>query len=250
MCLNTKTQAASVQPPTAHDSMPSSRPTTQDLHHTRERLLDAAGEVFASRGFHHATVRAICAKARANIAAVNYHFGDKAGLYLALFEQGHAQAHQQVRMELPLTGSAEEQLITFIRSLMLRMLGPGRPAWHATLMAREMVEPTAALDRVVGEMIRPMWEELCRIVARLLGKRATRTTIERCASSVIGQMLHYKHSRPVIERLIPHEAYDERHVHAWAEHVAMFSLGGLRAMSELRTRESREPSRRLRPAVR
>src|SRR6185503_10983452 len=48
---------------------------------TRTRLIDAAGEMFAEMGFHHTTVRQICQRARANIAAVNYHFRDKTGLY-------------------------------------------------------------------------------------------------------------------------------------------------------------------------
>ena len=48
---------------------------------TREKLIEAAGEVFAEVGFHNATVREICALAGTNIAAVNYYFGEKLGLY-------------------------------------------------------------------------------------------------------------------------------------------------------------------------
>src|SRR5258705_8518020 len=48
---------------------------------TREKILSAAGEVFAEQGFEGATIRAITERAGVNVAAVNYHFRDKAELF-------------------------------------------------------------------------------------------------------------------------------------------------------------------------
>src|SRR5205085_319722 len=65
---------------------------------TRERILDAAGEIFAERGFDAATIREICKRADANIAAVNYYYRDKECLYL----EAVVRAHQWRTKQFPL----------------------------------------------------------------------------------------------------------------------------------------------------
>ena len=62
---------------------------------TRERLLEAAGEVFAEQGYRKATIREIVRRAGANLNAVNYHFRDKAGLYQAVFEYAHGTVRDE-----------------------------------------------------------------------------------------------------------------------------------------------------------
>lgn len=52
---------------------------------TRDRLLDEAEDLFAQRGFHAVSVREITKAAQSNLAAVNYHFGNKQNLYLEVF---------------------------------------------------------------------------------------------------------------------------------------------------------------------
>ena len=129
---------------------------------TRLRLLEAAGEVFAEQGYRRATVRDICSRADANIAAVNYHFGDKEKLYIRHCSIGWAKPAEisartaACRPPRP----PEQRLHAFIRSWLFRMLGKGMPAWHGKLMAREMSEPTAGFDTILAESIRPMANRL------------------------------------------------------------------------------------------
>src|SRR5687768_15023369 len=120
---------------------------------TRQRLLEAAGEVFAERGFRDATVRDICQRAAANVAAVKYHFGDKENLYAAAVRYAHTcSTRHPDAISVPAAGqkhlSAEERLRQFVRGFFIGILEEGKPAWHAKLMAREMAEPTAVLDEI------------------------------------------------------------------------------------------------------
>lgn len=201
---------------------------------TRARLLDAAGEVFAEHGFRSATIRDICRRARANIAAVNYHFGDKRRLYTAVFRYAYDCALEKYPPDLNLSPACapEDRLRAFIRAFLCRIFDEGRPAWHGRLMAREMAEPTGALDDLVEQSIRPQFELLQSIARELLGRRAGRPLVRSCAFSVVGQCLYYWHGQQVIRRLFPEQRFGPSDVAQIADHIASFSLAALRSRCE------------------
>src|SRR6202051_3870159 len=120
---------------------------------TREKILSAAGEVFAEQGFEGATVRAITERAGVNLAAVNYHFRDKAELYtrVVLDACSARAAWRDVIAEAP--ESLEERLRSLIYHFLEYLLDPDRAAWKRRLMAREMANPTSALDELVEKSI-------------------------------------------------------------------------------------------------
>ena len=199
---------------------------------TRGRLLDAAGEVFALKGFADATIREICGRARANIAAVNYHFGDKRKLYAAVFAQLRLQADEGSELsDAGAGGSAEDRLRGFIREFLKRLLGPGRPSWSGRLMAREMSEPSGVFQSFVEEHIRPREAMLQAIIREIVGELPPRV-IAKCSVSVVGQMMHYHFARPVLKGLSPIYADLDQHVDELADHVTRFSLGGMRAIAD------------------
>src|SRR5262245_66141800 len=115
---------------------------------TEKRLLEAAGEIFAEHGYRAATVRQICEKARANIAAVNYHFGDKEGLYMAALRSVHRASAEKYPSNLGVNPATtpEQQLRVYVRSLLLRIFCEGRARWLTQIMVRETFARTPALD--------------------------------------------------------------------------------------------------------
>src|SRR5215216_6466006 len=134
----------------------------------RERLIDAAGEMFAELGFHQTTVREICQRAGANIAAVNYHFRDKTGLYTEVVRQSMRAAQlDTVRAAFDQNVSPEEILRAVIKARLesLRSLDLGD--WHFRIFAHELAKPTPAMNVVVNEAIRPLYSRMCKLIGSM-----------------------------------------------------------------------------------
>ena len=200
---------------------------------TEQRLLEAAGEVFAEYGYRGATVRQICEKANANLAAVNYYFGDKDRLYLAALRYLHTAATDIYPPNFGLKAGAgpEEKLHAFIRSLLHRLLGEGRPNWHMKLAARELIDPTPALDVIVDEAIRPLSQQLESIIVDLLGSDSNDELVRLCMLSVVSQCGFYHHSRAVISRLYPAQKFGAGEIERIARHVTRFSLSAMKSLA-------------------
>src|SRR5580693_788036 len=107
---------------------------------TRRRLLQAAGEVFADRGFHAATIKEITDQAGASLASVNYHFQDKAELYAALLRRLAEEAVVIIPPDDQLIGDARTRFRQFVRYLCGTLMGREKPPWEQVLMARELAE--------------------------------------------------------------------------------------------------------------
>jgi AcrR family transcriptional regulator len=195
--------------------------------------MEAAGQVIAEVGFRDATIRDICARAGANVAAVNYHFRDKHGLYAEVFERARCASDAGWIQEIAAVAGqpAERRLGMFIAGFVRKLLDPGRPGWHANLISREMIEPTGALDVIVERSIRPQFELLCGILGEMLGVPAKSHPAYLCAASVIGQCLHYHHTREVTNRLYPGFYEEPGLIDLVAAHITRFTHHAIRGMA-------------------
>ena len=200
---------------------------------TRERVLRVAARLFAERGFKHVTIREICREARANVAAVNYHFGDKLGLYREVLRLAVASMRStgEAARQAGAGGDAEEKLRAYIRVYVEGVVGAKRDWWIYHLMSREIADPTPALDLVVRQVVRPRMAYLGGLVADLMGRPLDDGRVIRSVHSVHAQCV-------LIPGLLASGLYPDfkmtpKAIAALAEHIASFSLAGIRAMRHL-----------------
>jgi AcrR family transcriptional regulator len=194
--------------------------------------MDAAGEIFADQGFQAATVREICARAGANVAAVNYHFGDKAGLYVEVLRRSTCAVQEQDARAMVANLGPEAALRAMIFGMCGRMLASERPSWAFRLMAHEMASPTPALETVIAEVITPSYCRMRNILGTLLHLPAEHDTTRMCAHSIIAQIIHYVSSRPVISKVWPELQMTPEQVNMLAEHIASFSICSVKQLAK------------------
>ncbi len=209
------------------------KPLSED---TCKSLLYTAGEVFAEYGFRAATVREICRRANVNVASINYHFGGKEELYAQVLEHAFRTAAEKYPFDTAGIGPPEKRLEEFITNFMRGCLGCGQAAWHGKLMAREMIDPTGVLTRIVERAIRPRKKILTGIVTEILGEGFSDEEIERCVFSIIGQCVFYSHAKPVIIVINPSIKYDDSWITRTAGHITDFSLAAIRLMARRKRR--------------
>lgn len=194
-----------------------------------DRLLQVAVEIFAEVGFRDATVRGICSKANVNVASVSYYFRSKEALY----EQAIQFAFQEACRLYPPDASFDQSLSPelrlsgFVEGFLRKLLDDSHLGFLNKLIAREIYEPTKALDSIIATAIGLQFTRLAEIIRQILGEQADTLTIQRCITSIMGQCLMFKHSRSIIDRLCPELIADATAIQATAQHITQFSLNAL-----------------------
>jgi AcrR family transcriptional regulator len=196
---------------------------------TRERLLDSACEVFAKKGYREATIADISELAGANIAAVNYHFGDKETLYV---EAWRLAFHKSLETYPPDGGvhpdaPAEERFRGRILAAIRRFSNPKN--YEVQILLKELSTPTGLLAEVVQESIGPLRREFGCIIKELLGDHASEQQVQLCQMSIMAQFVNLTQRKSLAEAGIrPDLTSDNVKIDTVADHVVRFSLAGIR----------------------
>jgi TetR/AcrR family transcriptional regulator, regulator of cefoperazone and chloramphenicol sensitivity len=214
---------------------------------TQLGLLEAAGLVFAEKGYRDATVEEICRRAHANIAAVNYHFGTKEKLYAAAWRHTFAKS---LRSHPPGGGvdesaPPEERLRGAVTALLHRIADEDNQEF--LIVIKERANPTGLLNEVMRKDLQPQFMRLEKSVRELLGAAALEQRVRFCTMSIISQCLDGGMlSRASAEKWRGKDAPPAiEDVDAFAAHVLGFSLAGIAAF---RGEEKKETRTRLHAA--
>ncbi|HMF11325.1 MAG TPA: CerR family C-terminal domain-containing protein, partial [Gemmataceae bacterium] len=196
---------------------------------TRQCILDAAGPLFADKGFKATTISQICKAASVNQAAVSFHFGGKEQLYVALVRHAYEFALSEVPMPqwAPNT-PAKLKLRDFVLTFLRRAVAEREPRWPCQLIMRELIEPTEACEEFVRGFVRPNFETLQSILTELLPTNFPQARMRLIGFSIVGQCLHYRVARHVIRLVAPDIGqFDEERLQRLADHITQFSLAAL-----------------------
>lgn len=206
--------------------MPPPEPPPAATPDARQRLLEAAAEVFADYGYEGASVRQITQRAGVNIAAVNYYFRDKETLYIEAVKHAHVcSTTDESRREFPPDMPPADKLNLFVRGMVAAMHTPASAA-SMKLMMREMADPGKAAHVVVDEFIRPMAFRLRDILRELLPD-TPEPKLLMTGFSVIGQILFYRQNRPMSELIFGRDHVERLTADMVADHVVAFTFRAL-----------------------
>lgn len=197
---------------------------------TKARLLQAGRRVFGERGLQSATVREICELAGANVAAVNYHYGGKEKLYVAVLQDFMEQELRKNPRDAGVTPATppEERLRVYVRSLLAQFLGDGDPVSErlGKLLTQEFIEPSQHFGVIFDRYCRPLHDMLLGIVRQLM-PGAPESVVSRCASSIIGQCVLFDFAREAMARMNPELTLTTSNLESFTDSIMEFSLGGI-----------------------
>ena len=201
---------------------------------TRAALLKAAALIFSEQGYAGASVRQITQLARANQAAINYHFGGKEQLYRAVLEVARdALANESALDAAELDAmSPEGALRSYLRQFLAPLVKRDRVSSYMRIFAWEAVQSTDIFQAFIKDSPPRIFTLAGRVVTRFLpaDARPEEVTIAtlwlaqqpmffvRDAERLASGPLQMKFDEPMVERLV--------------DMLTRLSLGGLENMSD------------------
>lgn len=223
---------------------------------TKASILEAAGEVFADKGFDRATGKEIAERAAINPAAVNYYYGGIEGLYAEVLAEAHRRllVHDELLVLASGPGTAADKLRAIIERLAHAIISPASATWPLRVLSREIMSPSSAAHVLRDRELRPKRQILTGLLGEILGLAPDHPVVARCFVNIIAPfvMVLLVGQRDAGRGAMPLSS-DPAATEDLIAHFHRFALGGLSAIasevkagrgSRLSTRAPRRPRKR------
>ncbi len=201
---------------------------------TRAHLLEAAGQVFAEKGFDRATGKEICERAGTNTAAVNYYFGGMEGLYAAVLQEAHSRLLNFDKMSAAVAGKpdAHARLQALLGLIVESLLGRASSSWEVRVIGREVMAPSPAFAAVRETEIPAKSRILKAIVGELMGLPPDHPAVARGCLSIIAPCLMLAIAdRSILKRVFPQLGLAPADAPVLTAHMVRYALAGLTAVA-------------------
>jgi TetR/AcrR family transcriptional regulator, regulator of cefoperazone and chloramphenicol sensitivity len=198
---------------------------------TRDLLLEAAGQVFAEKGYDAATGKEICERAGLAAAAVNYHFGGMQALYQAVIAEARSRlmSFETLSQAVAGGGSAEVRLRAVIAAFVKAMRGPAAASWVVRVLGRELTAPSRELAALEGET-RKRALFFAGVVGEFMGLPADHPAVARgCVSVAAPCIFLLIADRASLKLAYPSLGLESESDEAWIRHMVDYALAGLKA---------------------
>ena len=205
--------------------------------HTRERILDEAEALFALKGYDAVSVREITGAANCNLAAVNYHFGNKRNLYLEVFRSRWLPRASRIKKSFQdfLKATDQPTPSAVVQSLARAFLeGPfseEERKRHHQLISSELAQPTEAFEMVADEALRPLFDSLIEDLRCVLPDDIEEEKLVLNICSMFAMVLYFNFARSLISNFTGCD-YDADFKGRLVDHIVEFSINGLGAESK------------------
>lgn len=211
---------------------PGHTPTRSDGALARRRLLEAALRLFADKGYQKTSTREIADAAEVNLGSISYYFGDKPGLYRAVFYESFCDTggdSLQARDCLPEPGAADLSLSEALAHFFLNFLHPLKQGelirQVMRLHFRELVEPSGVMGTEMDDDLAALFFNLSERIRLRLGLAAPDPDTLRLTHAVLGMAMHFFVAQDFVGQVSPELVTRPESIDVLAERLAAWTAG-------------------------
>lgn len=219
------------------------RTARSDGEDTRLRLLRAALQLFSERGFAQTSVRAIAEAAGTNVAAIAYHFGDKARLYTATFYEPFGSGSDLIPVFADPALTLPEALHRYFTGFLEPLKHDDLVTQSLRLHVRELLDPTHVWPELMERECRAPHMALVQVLCRHMGLEAADDDMHRLAFTLAGFVMQLWTQRDPLQVIAPQLAQPQA-VDAWVERLTGYALSLVQGEVARRQQQEQQAPRR------